>query len=262
VILDRFRLDGRVALVTGAGRGIGRGCALALAEAGADVVCAARTVAEIEATAELVRERGARGLALRCDVNDAGQVRELVERAARELGRLDVLVNNAGGTPVRPALDTDDAFLDRAFHFECGSALRVLRAAAPHLGAAGGGAVVNVSSRTGQMPMPGFLAYGTGKAALAFMTRVLAQELAPGIRVNAVSVGAVRTPAFEAFASRPALLAQVEAGIPLGRIGQVADVAACVLYLASPASAWVTGKQLEVDGGVEAPPFRLPRAAP
>jgi 7-alpha-hydroxysteroid dehydrogenase len=258
MILDRFKLDGRVAVVTGAGRGIGRGTALALADAGADVVCAARTLEQIEETAALVRERGARALPVTCDVNEIEQLRVVVDRTASELGRIDVLVNNAGGTPIRPALETDDAFLDGAFHFECGSALRLTRLAAPHMLEAGGGAVVNISSRTGQMPMPGFLAYGTGKAALVFMTKVLAQELAPKIRVNVISVGAVETPAFEGFTSNEELLRMIEAGTPMGRIGQVEDVAACVLYLASPASSWVTGKQFEVDGGSEAPPFKLP----
>ena len=102
MILDRFKLDGKVAIVTGAGRGIGRGTALALAEAGADVVCAARTLAQIEETAELVRERGRRALAVTCDVNEAEQLASVVERAASDLGRIDVVVNNAGGTPVRP----------------------------------------------------------------------------------------------------------------------------------------------------------------
>ena len=258
MILDRFKLDGRVAIVTGAGRGIGRGVAVALAEAGADVVCAARTLAQIEETAEMVRERGRRALAVACDVNEAEQLRTVVDRGMGALGRIDVVVNNAGGTPVRPALETDDAFLDGAFHFECGSALRLMRLAAPHLAKSDAAAVVNISSRTGQMPMPGFLAYGTGKAALVFLTKVLAQELAPKVRVNVISVGAVETPALEGFMSNADVMRVVEEGTPMGRIGQVEDVAACVLYLASSASAWVTGKEFQVDGGVEAPQFKLP----
>ena len=262
MILARVKLEGRVAIVTGAGRGIGRGTACALAEAGADVVCAARTAEQIEETAEMVRARGRRALAVPCDVNEAEQLRPVVDRTLQELGRVDVVVNNAGGTPVRPALQTDDAFFDAAFHFECGSALRLVRQAAPHLAASGSGAVVNISSRTGGMPMPGFLAYGTATAALVFATRVLAQELAPRIRVNAISVGAVETPALEGFLSDGQLRRVVEEGTPMGRIGQVEDVAACVLYLASPASAWITGKDFEIDGGVEAPQFRLPVPAP
>jgi 7-alpha-hydroxysteroid dehydrogenase len=258
MILDRFKLDGRVAIVTGAGRGIGRGTALALAEAGADVVCAARTLAQIEETAEMVRERGRRALAVPCDVNEVEQLRTVVDRGVSALGRIDVVVNNAGGTPARPALQTDDAFLDGAFHFECGSALRLTRLAAPHLAKSTAAAVVNISSRTGQMPMPGFLAYGTGKAALVFLTKVLAQELAPKVRVNVISVGAVETPALASFMSNADVMRVVEEGTPMGRIGKVEDVAACVLYLASPASAWVTGKEFQVDGGVEAPQFKLP----
>ena len=258
MILDRFKLDDRVAIVTGAGRGIGRGIALALAEAGADVVCVARTKEQIDETAEMVRARGSRALAVTCDVNDAEQLRSVVDQTIDQLDRVDVVVNNAGGTATRPALETDDAFFDSAFHFECGSALRLVRLAVPHLVASGGGAVVNISSRTGGMPMPGFLAYGTAKAALVFATKVLAQELAPKIRVNSISVGAVETPALEHFMSNADVRKVVEDGTPMARVGRVEDIAACVLYLVSPASSWVTGKDFEVDGGVEAPQFKLP----
>jgi len=259
MILDRFRLTDQVAIVTGAGRGIGRGIALGFAEAGADVVCAARSADEIEETAAGVRERGRRALAIPTDVMDAAARASLVERTLAELGRLDLLVNNAGGTPPREALRTSQEFFENAFRFNTGSAFALTQLAVPRMvETAGGGAVVNVSSRAGDMVQTGFAAYGAAKAALSFLTRNLAAEFAPRVRVNAISVGAVATGALDVVARDPALRHQLEEGTPMRRLGEPEDIAACALYLASPAASYVTGKVLQVDGGVEAPALRVP----
>jgi 7-alpha-hydroxysteroid dehydrogenase len=258
LILDRLRLDGRVALVTGAGRGIGRGVALALAEAGADVACAARTPQQIEETARLARELGRRALALPCDVTDPEQRARTVERTRDELGRLDVLVNNAGGWPPRPALETSDRSFEAAFRFNVGQAFAFVKLCVPHmLATAGGGAVVNVSSRAGGLVQKGFAAYGTAKMALNFLTRNLAAEFAPKLRVNAIAVGGVETDALRTVLTSPEIRQRLESHTPMRRIGRVEDVAACALYLASPASSWVTGKVFEVDGGTEVPAFTI-----
>ena len=251
MILERFRLDDRVAVVTGAGRGIGEGCALALAEMGADVVCAARTPDQIEATAEKIRGLGRRALAVSCDVMERSQLENLVESAKREFGRIDVLVNNAGGSPPSPALQTSEKAFENALRFNVTSAFLLSRLAIPVMQEGDGGSIVNISSAAGRLVQPNFVAYGTAKAALSFMTRQLASELAPRVRVNAIAVGAVKTSALMPFLNDE--LEQAMADLtPMGRLGEVEDIALAALFLASPAASWVTGKVFEVDGGTEA----------
>jgi 7-alpha-hydroxysteroid dehydrogenase len=250
-LVDRFRLTDRVAVVTGAGRGIGRGIALAFAEMGADVVVAARTESEIEATAARVRALGRRAVPVRCDVTQTAELEALAERAMKDLGRIDLLVNNAGGFPPMPFLDTDLPSWEWCFRFNLTSAFVLTRACLPHMLAGEGGAILNVSSAAGRIVRKGFVAYGTAKAALSFMTRQLAAEFAPRVRVNALAVGAVETAALAPFLT-PEIRQQMEALTPMRRIGSVDDVALAALWLCSPAGGWVTGKVVEVDGGTEA----------
>jgi len=251
MILDRFRLDGRVALVTGAGRGIGEGIALALAEMGADVVCAARSREQIDAVASKVRGLGRRALAVPCDVNERAQLEGVVSETLKELGRIDVLVNNAGGTPPQPALRTSERMFENAFRFNVTSAFLLSRLVVPHMLEGGGGSIVNVSSAMSWVVDRGFVAYGTAKAALSHMTRLLGYELAPRVRVNAIAVGSVETSALAPLLGG-GVRERMESLTPMRRLGTVEDVALAALYLASPASSFVTGKIFEVDGGLAA----------
>lgn len=249
-LLERFALTDRVAVITGAGRGIGQAVGLAFAELGAHVVCAARTEREIEATAARVRAFGRRALPVRCDVTDAAQLDDLVARTMAEFGRIDLLVNNAGGFPPMPFLDTDLPSWEWCFKFNLTSAYLLTRACLPHMLARDGGAVLNISSAAGRIVRKGFVAYGTAKAALSFMTRQLAAEFAPRVRVNALAVGAVETAALAPFLTDE-IRGQMEALTPMRRIGSVEDIALAALWLCSPAGGWVTGKVVEVDGGTE-----------
>jgi len=250
-ILDDFLLTDRVAVVTGAGRGIGAAIARAFAQAGADVALAARTPEQLETVAADVRASGRRALVIPCDVNDNDAVAAIVDQTVEELGRLDVVVNNAGGTMPRPFLDTSPGYLERSFHFNVTSAFVLSRAATPHLLASGAGAIVNISSAIGRLRDRGFVAYGTAKAALTHMTRLMAADLAPKVRANAIAVGSIATSALETVLENDAIREEMVRRTPLRRLGRADDIAACALYLASPASGFVTGKLFEVDGGLE-----------
>ncbi len=251
------RLAGKVAIVTGAGRGIGAASALALAEAGADVVITARTEEQLQLVAKQVAELGRRAAVIPMDVNDTDALGGLVNAAMDQFGRVDIVVNNAGGTMPQPFLDTSERTFEKSFHFNVTTAFALSKAAVPAMLAGGGGSIVNISSAMGRLSDRGFVAYGTAKAALIHMTRLAAADLAPRVRVNAIAVGSVATSALEIVLTDDNLRTEMETKTPLRRLGEPEDIAAAVLYLSSPAGAFVTGKVLEVDGGIEAPNLGL-----
>ncbi len=253
MILDRFQLTDKVAIVTGAGRGIGAATAVALAEAGADVVIAARTEDQLRQVAGSIEAAGRRAVTVPADLSDLEAVAGLVEKAREAFGRLDIVVNNVGGAMPRPFLDTSPGRLEQAFHFNVSTAHALLRPAVPLMLADGGGSVVNTSSAMGRVSGRGYVAYGTAKAALAHYTRLAAADLSPRIRVNAIAVGSVATSALDIVMESDELRHAIEAGTPLGRLGDPEDIAAAVVYLTSEAGCYVTGKVLEVDGGIQGP---------
>ena len=250
-MLERFRLDGKTAVVTGAGRGIGAATARALAEAGSDVVLASRTAEQLEAVAAEVRAFGVRALVVPTDVNENENIVALANAAIEEFGRIDIVVNNAGGTPPRPFLDTSPGYFERAFHFNTTTAFVLSKAAVPQMLEQGEGTIVNISSAIGRLRDRGFTAYGTAKAALTHLTRLMAADLAPKVRVNAIAVGSVATSALETVLTDDAVRNEMVGGTPLKRLGEPDDIALCALYLASPAASFITGKIFEVDGGLE-----------
>ncbi|MEO6205039.1 MAG: SDR family oxidoreductase [Mycobacteriales bacterium] len=252
MVLEKFRLDGKVAVITGAGRGIGAASALALAEAGADVVLSARTEDQLQAVAEQVVALGRRAHIVPADAMDLDAVAALAGSAVEAFGRLDVVVNNVGCSMPKEFLKTNTKFLEDAFHFNVSTAHALTRAALPHL-LKEGGSVVNISSIMGRVPGRGFVAYGTAKAALAHWTRLTAADLSPRVRVNAIAVGSIATSALQIVTETDSLREAMEAATPLRRIGDPDEIAATVLFLASPAGGYVTGKVFEVDGGLEQP---------
>jgi 7-alpha-hydroxysteroid dehydrogenase len=254
------RLSNSVAVVTGANRGIGKAIAKAFAAEGAKLALCARNAELLETAAAELRQSGAEVLAQPVDVANEQQVQAFFKAVMERFGRVDLLVNNAGGWPPQPALETNEESFEGAFHFNVTSALTMTRLCVPHMLKVGGGAIVNISSAAGRVALPGFVAYTTAKAALSHMTKVLGAEFAPKVRVNAIAVGAVETSALVPFLTDELKAAMVKMH-PMGRLGQVEDIAACALYLASPAASWVTSKTFEVDGGTDSHtwPFDPPR---
>jgi NAD(P)-dependent dehydrogenase (short-subunit alcohol dehydrogenase family) len=242
-----FRLDGKTALVTGAGRGIGRATALALADAGAELVLVSRTSSELDEVAGKIEAAGGTARPLVLDVTHSAAVRD----AIAGFDRLDILVNNAGVNRPRPFLEVDEATLDLLLGLNVRAAFIVAQMAARLMVGNGGGVIINVSSQMGHVGSErDRTVYVMTKHALEGLTKAMAVELAPkGVRVVSIAPTFVETPLSKPFLDDPGTRKWVLSRIPLGRVGTVEEVASAVVFLASPAAALVTGSSLLVDGG-------------
>jgi NAD(P)-dependent dehydrogenase (short-subunit alcohol dehydrogenase family) len=250
-VLPSFRLDGKVAVITGGGRGIGQAIALAFAESGASLALLSRTPGELEDTVAQVQARGGRALSLVADVRDRQALAQAFAHANDVLGRLDILVNNAGTTVRKPAMDYTDDEYEHVMSTNVKGVLLTTQAAVPYLAQSDDGRIINISSVAAFLALKTRVVYGSSKAAVSHLTKGLAAELAEqGIRVNAVAPGMVRTAMTASWLeANPDLAAGVLARLALGRFAEPADVVGAVLFLASPAASYITGQTLLVDGG-------------
>lgn len=250
-VLDLFRLDGKKALVTGGSKGLGRAIAVAFAQAGADVLIASRTAGEVEAAAgEISSATGKRIVPVAADVRSWDDARRIVRTALESFGRLDIVVNSAGINNRKPLLDLTLDDFDQMIDTNLTGTFRVCKAAAPVLVEQGSGRIINLSSMLDEVAIPGRTGYCASKGGVRMFTRALALEMAPrGVRVNALCPGPFRTPINKAILENEELNRQFLEKVPLRRWGEPEEVGAAAVYLASPASDFMTGASLYLDGG-------------
>ncbi len=250
MILDAFKLDKKIAIITGAGRGVGKGIALGFAEAGATVICIARTQNEIDTTVSEISQSGGDALAICCDVTDGVKLADMVNQVIAKYQRIDIVVNNAGGGGHGPTDSISRDYVMQTMDLNLFAAINLTRLAAPHIRHVNG-SVLNISSGMSSVAEDNCLPYATSKAGLEQATRNLAHELAPDIRVNCLRLGAIETPDFDNLrAAYPGVEDGLVAWTPVKRLGQPRDVALAALFLCSSAGSFNTGVVLDVDGGI------------
>ena len=250
--MAEFSLEGKVAVITGASRGIGRAIALRYAQAGARMVVSSRKLDNVQAVADEIVKSGGEALPFQAHVGRPEDVIALVQHAIDTFGRLDIAVNNAATNPhFGPLLDADEGQWDKILDTNLKGAFRVCKAVVPHMTASGGGKIINMASIAGLRPSPGMGVYSVSKSALIMLTQVLAHELGSNnIQVNAIAPGVIKTRFSQVLWQMPQFAEPILNRLPLSRFGEPEDVAGLALYLASPASDYVTGSVFVVDGGM------------
>jgi NAD(P)-dependent dehydrogenase (short-subunit alcohol dehydrogenase family) len=249
---DLFSLDGKVAIITGASKGIGEAIARVFAQYGAKVVISSRKQADLDKLADEIRQEfETEVFPFAAHAGDINQLQELLAKTLEIFGKVDILVNNAATNPVYgPSLDCSGEAFDKIIQVNVKSPFEFAKLLHPFMKQNGGGSIVNISSIAGSTPDPGLGMYSVSKAALNMLTKVLAKEWGPdGIRVNALSPGLIKTKFSQALWENPKMLEHFTKRLPIARMGSVDEIAALVLYLASDASAYTTGVNFQVDGG-------------
>ena len=247
-----FDLGGKIALVTGGSRGLGRSMVLGFAKAGADVVIASRKLEGCQKVADEVKALGRWALPISCHVADWDQIETLVKKTYETFGKLDILVNNAGIAPVAPSLaDVTSEYFDKIMGVNLKGPLRLSALVAQRMGKQGGGVIINISTVASLKPTPYTAVYGASKAGLNVLTSTMAQEFAPmGIRVNSIVPGTFMTDSLSVLLSDEAVRKQIQNGLVMKRIGGSEEIVGTAIYLASDASSYMTGQLVVVDGGV------------
>jgi NAD(P)-dependent dehydrogenase (short-subunit alcohol dehydrogenase family) len=246
----KFDLSGKVAIVTGGGRGIGRAIALGLANSGASVAVASRTQKEVDAVAEEIRKLGGKALAVVTDLTVHEQLENLVHAAVKEFGRIDILVNNAARSFLRSLMDLREDGWDKVFNTNVKAVWLLSRLVARRMMEQKGGRIINITTVGAEKAELGMAAYGCSKAALKMLTRCMAREWAQfGIQVNAVGPGLTKTDFSKPIWSNPEVAKHVSAAIPMGRLAEPEEIVGSVLFLASDAARFITGHSIYVDGG-------------
>lgn len=251
--MPSLSLAGRVAIVTGSSRGIGKGIALMFAEAGADVVVCSRNLdGKLELAAEEIRKLGRRSLAVAADVANSADIDKLVKKTKEELGAIDILVNNAGTVARKSVIEHSEEDWDRVVDTNLKSCFLLSRAAGRIMMEQKRGNIINIASMRGIVAAPGRVSYTVSKAAVLMLTRVLALEFAPHVRVNAIAPGWIMTELTSPQWQDPEIRKEIDATIPIDRWAAVEEMASVALFLASDVSSYVTGHILVADGGISA----------
>ena len=247
-----FSLEGKVALVAGGSRGIGKASALALAEAGADVVVTSRKLPDLEVVADEIKSRGRKGLAIASHIGKIEESKDLVDKVMAQFGRIDILLNNPGTNPFwGPVIDAEEWAWDITMNVNLKGIFFLSQLVARTMREQGGGSIINTSSAAGFRPGNNQGIYSVTKAALIMLTKVMASEWGQfGIRANAIAPGVIKTKLSEALWKKPAVGEAATKRTALGRLGEPEDVAAVVQFLASDAASYVTGETILIDGGV------------